>query len=59
MNRFFATYGNSFISNATASESMLARFTPPYKFSYNQVVSRNNTAQSDILALPLGMLCAE
>ena len=51
------TYGNSFISYANASESLLATFTPPYKYSYNQIVSRRNTAQSHILALPLGILC--
>lgn len=52
------TYGNSFISNATASESLLAMLTPPpYKHSYNQIVSRSNTVLSHILALPLGILC--
>ena len=57
MNRLFATYGNSFISYAMASESLLAILTPPYKYPYNQIVSRSNTAQSHILALPLGILC--
>ena len=57
MNRLFATYGNSFISYATASESLFATFTPPYKHSYNQVVSRSNAVLSHILALPLGILC--
>ena len=51
------TYGNSFISYATASESLLAMLTPPYKYPYNQIVSRSNTALSHILALPLGILC--
>ena len=59
MNRFFTTYGNSVISFADAEELLFVNITPPYKFSYNQVVSRSNTARSDILALPLGMLCAE
>ena len=57
MNPLFATYGNSVISYAMASESLFAIFTPPYKHFYNQVVSRSNTAQSHILALPLGILC--
>ena len=51
------TYGNSVISYAMASESLLATLTPPRKYSYNQIVSRSNTAQSHILALPLGILC--
>ena len=51
------TYGNHTISYATASESLLAMLTPPYKHSYNQIVSRSNTVQSHILALPLGILC--
>ena len=51
------TYGNSVISYANASESLLATLTPPYKYPYNQIVSRNDTAQSHILALPLGILC--
>ena len=55
MNRLFATYGNSFISYATASESLLTTLTPPCKHSYNQIVSRNNTAQGYLLALPLGI----
>ena len=59
MNRFFATCGNSVISFADAEELLFVNITPPYKFSYNQVVSRSNTAQSDILALPLGTLYAE
>jgi hypothetical protein len=59
MNRFFAIYGNSVISFADAEELLFVNITPPYKYSYNQIVSRSNTAQSDILALPLGMLCAE
>ena len=29
MNRLFMTYGNSFISYANASESLLATLTPP------------------------------
>ena len=49
------TYGNSFISYANASESLLAMLTPPYKQSYNQIVSRSNAALSHILALPLGI----
>ena len=57
MNRLFATYGNSLISYANASESLLAMLTPPYKYPYNQIVSRNNAALSHILALPLGILC--
>ena len=57
MNRLFATYGNNFISYANASESLLAMLTPPYKHSYNQIVSRSNTVLSHILALPLGILC--
>ena len=57
MNSLFATYGNSFISYAMASESLLAMLTPPYKQSYNQIVSRSNAAQSHILALQLGILC--
>ncbi len=57
MNRLFATYGNSFISYATTSESLLATFTPPCKYPYNQIVSRSNAALSYILALPLGILC--
>ena len=53
------TYGNSVTSYATASESLLAMLTPPpYKHSYNQIVSRSNAALSHILALPLGILCA-
>ena len=51
------TYGNSFISYANTSESLLVTFTPPYKHSYNQIVSRSNAALSHILALPLGILC--
>ena len=51
------TYGNHIISYATASESLLAMLTPPYKHSYNQIVSRSNAALSHILALPLGILC--
>ena len=51
------TYSNSFISYADASESLFAMLTPPCKHSYNQIVSRSNTAQSHILALPLGILC--
>ena len=51
------TYGNHTLSYATASESLLATLTPPYKYPYNQIVSRSNTAQSHILALPLGILC--
>jgi len=51
------TYGNSSLSYATASESLLVTLTPPCKHSYNQIVSRNNTALSHILALPLGILC--
>lgn len=58
MNRFLATYGNSVISFADAEELLFVNITPPYKFSYNQIVSRSNTAYGDILALPLGMLCA-
>ena len=52
------TYGNNFISNATTSESLFTTFTPPYKHSYNQIVSRSNTVLSHILALPLGILCS-
>ena len=53
------TYGNHTLSYANAEESLLANLTPPlYKYSYNQIVSRNNTTQSYILALPLGTLCA-
>ena len=52
------TYGNCFISYANASESSLATLTPPYKHSYNQIVSRSNAALSHILALPLGILCS-
>ncbi len=55
MNRLFATYFSDTISNATASESLLAILTPPYKHSYNQIVSRSNAALSHILALPLGI----
>ena len=51
------TYGNYTLSYATASESLLAPLTPPCKHSYNQIVSRRNTVQSHILALPLGILC--
>ena len=51
------TYGNSVISYANASESLFAMLTPPCKHPYNQIVSRNSTAQSHILALPLGILC--
>ena len=51
------TYGNSFISYANASGSLLAMLTPPYNQSYNQIVSRSNAALSHILALPLGILC--
>ena len=53
------TYGNHTLSYATASESLLATLTPPlpYKQSYNQIVSRSNTALSHTLALPLGILC--
>ena len=51
------TYGNSVTSNATASESLFAMLTPPYKHSHNQIVSRSNTVLSHILALPLGILC--
>ena len=57
MNRLFATYGNSFISYANALESSLATFTPPYKNIDNQIINRNITVQSNILALPLGILC--
>jgi len=57
MNRLFATYFSGTISYATASESLLATLTPPCKHSYNQIVSRSNTALSHILALPLGILC--
>ena len=32
---------------------------PPCKHSYNQIVSRSNTVLSHILALPLGILCAQ
>ena len=55
MNSPFATYFSGTISNATTSESLLAPFTPPYKYSYNQIVSRSNAAQGYILALPLGI----
>ena len=51
------TYGNHTLSYATASESLFATLTPPCKHSYNQIVSRSNTAPSHILALPLGILC--
>ena len=51
------TYSNSTLSYATASESLLVTFTPPYKHSYNQIVSRNNAALSHTLALSLGILC--
>ena len=57
MNRFFATYGNSFISYADAWESLLAMLTPPCKNIDYQIISRSYTAQSHILALPLGILC--
>ena len=59
MNSFFATYSNSVISFAEAEELLFVILTPPYKSSYNQVVGRSNTAQSHILALPLGMSCAQ
>ena len=49
-------YGNYTLSYATASESLFAMLTP-CKHSYNQIVSRSNTALSHILALPLGILC--
>lgn len=52
------TYGSHTLSYATASESLLAMLTPPYKYPYNQIVSRSNAALSHILALPLGILCA-
>ena len=50
-------YGNHTLSYANASESLLAMLTPPYKHSYNQIVSRSNAALSHILALSLGILC--
>jgi hypothetical protein len=52
------TYGNHTLSYATTSESLFAMLTPPYKHSYNQIVSRSNAALSHILAIPLGILCA-
>ena len=51
MNRLFMTYGNSFISYANASESLLATLTPPCKHPYNQIVSRNNTAQKSSIGV--------
>ena len=57
MNRLFATYFSGTLSYANASESLLAMLTPPYKYPYTQIVSRSNTAQGYILALPLGILC--
>ena len=56
MNRLFATYFSGTLSYATTSESLLAMLTP-YKYPYNQIVSRSNAALSHILALPLGILC--
>ena len=53
------TYGNSVLSYATASESLLAMITPPCKHPYNQIVSRSYTVLNHILALPLGILCAQ
>ena len=53
------TYGNSTLSYANASESLLLMLTPPlYKYIDNQVVSCNSTADNNILALPLGRFCA-
>ena len=51
------TYGNHTLSYATASESLLATLTPPYKHPCNQIVSCSNTVLSHTLALPLGILC--
>ena len=52
------TYGNSDIPYTNAEVSLAAIFTPPYKYSYNQIVSRNSAAQGHMLALPLGTLIA-
>ena len=57
MNRLFATYFSGTLSYANASESLLATFTPPYKYPYNQIVSCNIAAKSHLSALPLGILC--
>ena len=54
------TYGNSTLSYANASESLLLMLTPPlYKYIDNQVVSCSGTADDNILALPHSILCAQ
>ena len=52
MKRLFATYISSTIFYANASESLLAMLTP-YKYSYNKIVSRNNTVYKLVSALYL------
>ena len=51
MNRLFATYGNSFISYANASESLFATLTPPCKLINNQIVGCDSAASEFASAL--------
>ena len=47
MNRFFATYGNSFISYADAWESLFATLTPCKNIN-NQTINHSNTVNCHI-----------
>jgi hypothetical protein len=47
------TYGNHTISYASASESLLATLTPPYK-AYNQLVSYVSEANTPYMGVTTG-----